>query len=290
MYNLFAYTRDPANRIVRFAFDQAVQTAMTAFLNQQVVSFDVDCEEVEFDGKYKPDDGEMLVINEFDDLDNLAHPIEAPLDIAVADPTNFSFDSIRALFFGKVEADGSVSVYLQSFDRRRVISDTGFSIFHARGVYKKIEGTGLTLDTKVAAKLNGSKLKFFSFFHVRQIFDMTSYYQEATDADIREFAKLEQVTVQNLDGLIAASDSWVRRKLWLIRESRILERVPPNDIKAIAAEFNIPVVYEHVDGEEKLKMPEEKKALKSLLRFLDEDYYKSPLSKTNFVTNSKRAV
>ena len=108
--------------------------------------------------------------------------------------------------------------------------------------------------------------------------------------NIREFAKLEQVTVLNLDGLIAASDSWVRRKLWLIRESRILERVPPNDIKAIAAEFNIPVVYEHVDGEEKLKMPEEKKALKSLLRFLDEDYYKSPLSKTNFVTNSKRAV
>jgi hypothetical protein len=290
MHNLFAYTRDPANRIVRFAVDQAVQNAMTAYLNQQIEDFDSDCDEVEFDGKYKPDDGEMLVINEFEDLDNLAHPIGAPLDIPVADPSNFSFDSIRALFFGKTEADGSVSVYLQNFDRRRVISDTGFSIFHAQGVYKKIEGTGLTLDTKVAAKLNGSKLHFFSFFHVRQIFDMTSYYQEATDADIREFAGLDQVTVANLDGLIAVSDSWVRRKLWLIRESRILERVQPNDIKAIAAEFNIPVEYQEVNGEERIKMPEEKKALKTLLRFLDEDYYKSPLSKTNFVTNSKRAL
>lgn len=290
MYNLFAYTRDPANRIVRFAVDQIVQVAMTAFLDQQIIAFDSDFEEVEFDGKYKPDDGEMLVISEFDDLDNLAHAIGAPIDVPIADPGNFSFDSIRALFFGKVEADNSVSVYLQNFDRRRVISDTGFSIFHAQGIYKKIEGTGLTLDTKVAAKLNGSKLKFFSFFHVRQIFDMTSYYQEATDADIREFAKLNQVTVRNLDGLIAVSDSWVRRKLWLIRESRILERVPPNDIRAIAAEFNIPVEYVQVDGEDRINMPEEKKALKTLLRFLDEDYYKSPLSKTNFVTNSKRAL
>ena len=31
-----------------------------------------DCGEVEFDRKYKPDDGEMLVINEFADLDNPA--------------------------------------------------------------------------------------------------------------------------------------------------------------------------------------------------------------------------
>lgn len=290
MYNLFAYTRDPANRIVRFTLDRPVQDAMTAFLDQQVALFDQECEEVNFDGKYKPDAGEMLVISEFDDLDNLAHPIGAPLDVPVAEPNNTSFDSIRALFFGQPEADGSISVYLQSFDRRRVISDTGFSIFHAQGVYKKIEGTGLTLDTKIAAKLNGNKLKFASFFHARQIFDLTSYYQEATDADIREFAGLNQVAVQDLDALIASSDSWIRRKLWLVRESQILERVQVNDIKAIAAEFNIPVEYEQFDGEERLKLPAEKKALKTLLRFLDEDYYKSPLSKTNFVTNSKRAI
>lgn len=290
MYTLFAYTRDPANRIVRFAVDREVQVPMTAYLDQQIARFDQECEEIEFDGKYKPDDGEMLVINEFDDLDNLGSAVLAPLDVPVANPKTFSFDSIRALFLGKEEADGTPSVYLQTFDRRRVISDSGFSIFHSQGVYKKIEGSGLTLDTKIAAKLSGAKLKFFSFFHVRQMFDMSSYYQEATDADIREFANLAQVSVANLDGLIAVSDSWVRRKLWLVRESRILERVQPDDIRAISAEFHIPVTYEEVDGEERLKLPEDKKALKTLLRFLDEDYYTSPLSRTNFLTNSKRAI
>ncbi len=232
----------------------------------------------------------MLVIDEFDDLDDLSLAVASPLNFPIADPVTLPFDSIRALFFGKTEADNSVSVYLQAFDRRRVISDSGFSIFHAQGVYKKIEGTGLTLDNRIAAKLNRAKLKFFSFFHVRQIFDMSSYYQEATDADIQSFVELKQVAAPEMEKLIAASDSWVRRKLWLVRESGILERVPLNDIKTIALEFNIHIDYEQVDGEDKIKIPEEKKALKTLLRFLDEDFYKSPLSKTNFVTNSKRAV
>lgn len=290
MYTLFAYTREPANRIVRFAVDHGVQAAMTAFLSQQVENFNSDHDEVAFDGKYKPDDGERLVIDEFVDLDDLSMAVASPLNVPIADPDTLSFDSIRALFFGMTEPDNSVSVYLQNFDRRRLISDSGFSIFHAQGVYRKIEGTGLTLDTKIAAKLNGGKLKFFSFFHVRQIFDMSSYYQEATDADIQCFAQLRQVAEPAIEELIAISDSWVRRKLWLIRESRILERVPPNDIKTIALEFNIPIEYEQINGEDKIKIPHDKKALKALLRFLDEDYYKSPLSKTNFVTNSKRAV
>lgn len=290
MHTLFAYTRDPGNRIVRFEVDRAVQAAMTSYLDAQATAFDGNQEEVAFDGKYKPDQGEMLVIDQFEDLDNLARAVESPLNVPVADPSSFSFDSIRALFFGRSEADAATSVYLQNFDRRRVISSSGFSIFHSQGVYKKIEGTGLTIDTKIAAKLTGQRLRFQSFFHVRQIFDMTSYYQEATDSDIREFAQLQQVRVADLDAFIEVSDTWIRRKLWLIRQSQILEKVSPTDIRAIAAEFQIPVEYEQTGGEERIRLPAERRALKTLLRFLDEDYYKSPLSKTNFLTNSKRAI
>lgn len=290
MYTLFAYTRDPRNRIVRFAVSHAVQASMTAYLTEQVEAFGAGCEEVLFDGNYKPDHGEMLVIEGFEDLDNLARVVAAPLDVPVADPTSLDFDQIRALFFGHQETDGSWTVYLQSFDRRRVISSAGFSIFHSEDTYKRIEGSGLTLDNKLAARLCGNKLFFFSFFHVRQLFDMSSYYQEATDNDIRQFAALNELHVENVDELMAASDAWVRRKVWLIMQSNILNRVPPNDIKAIAAEFNIAVEYVNQDGSEKVKLPGDKKSLKTLLRFLDEDYYKSPLSKTNYLTNSKRAV
>ena len=290
MYTLFAYTRDPGNRIVRFAVTHDVQTSMTAYLTEQIEAFGADCEEVPFDGNYKPDQGEMLVIEEFEDLDNLSKVVAAPLDVPVADPTSLDFDQIRALFFGHNEADGTWTVYLQSFDRRRVISSAGFSIYHSKDTYKRIEGSGLTLDNKLAARLRGTKLAFLSFFHVRQIFDMSSYYQEATDNDIKQFSALKELHVENIDELMAASDAWVRRKVWLVMQSNILGKVPPNDIKAIAAEFNIPIEYVAHDGREKIKLPGDKKSLKTLLRFLDEDYYKSPLSKTNYLTNSKRAV
>lgn len=290
MYTLFGYTRNPASRIVRFATSEAVQASMTEYLQRQVQAFNVDCEEVVFDGKYKPDQGEMLVIEEFDDIDSLAAVVASPLDCPVADPAELSFDQIRALFFGVQEEDGSWSVYVQGFDRRRLISSAGFSIFHSVDTYKKIEGTGLTLDNKIAARLRGSKLSFFSFFQVRQIFDMTSYFQEATENDIKEFAALQQLKVESAEELMAASDTWVRRKVWLVLQSGILQKVPLNDIKAIAAEFNIALDYVAVDGEERIQIPTGKKALKNLLRFLDEDYYKSPLSKTNFLSNSKRAV
>ena len=78
MYTLFAYTRDPGNRIVRFAVSQEVQESMTAYLKEQVQAFNGDCEEVAFDGKYKPDQGEMLVIDGFDDLDSLVKVVAMP--------------------------------------------------------------------------------------------------------------------------------------------------------------------------------------------------------------------
>ncbi|WP_310647035.1 Kiwa anti-phage protein KwaB-like domain-containing protein [Limnohabitans sp.] len=290
MYTLFAYTRDPGNRIVRFAVNNDVQTSMTSYLTSQVEAFGTGCEEVLFDGNYKPDQGEMLVIEEFEDLDNLSKVVATPLDVPVADPSNLDFDQIRALFFGHKEEEGTWVVYLQSFDRRRVISSAGFSIFHSKDTYRRIEGAGLTLDNKLAAKLRGTKLSFFSFFHIRQLFDMSNYYQEATDNDIKQFSELKELHVENVDALMTASDSWVRRKVWLVMQSNILNKVPSNDIKAIASEFSIPIEYVTKDGSEKIKLPGDRKSLKTLLRFLDEDYYKSPLSKTNYLTNSKRAV
>lgn len=290
MITLFAYTRDPGNRIVRFVVNNDVQASMTAYLAGQIEAFGADYEEVPFDGNYKPEQGEMLVIEGFEDLDSLAKVVASPLDVPVADPTSLDFDQIRALFFGQQEEDGTWVVYLQSFDRRRVISSAGFSIFHSKDTYKRIEGSGLTLDNKLAARLCGSKLSFFSFFLIRQIFDMSNYYQDATDNDIKLFAELKELHVENVDELMAISDAWVRRKVWLVMQSSILGKVPPNDIKAIAAEFNIPIEYVTQDGSEKIKLPSDRKSLKTLLRFLDEDYYKSPLSKTNFLTNSKRVV
>lgn len=291
MLNLFALTDDPTNRRVRFSLSQEVQTDLTALFTQQEADFsDSGQEEIQFDGKYKPDLGEVLVINGFDDIDDLADAVANPLSIPEVQPTPDTFDTIKALFSGHVDAGGSVTVLVQYFDKKRVISTNGLSIFHSSNVYKKIEGIGLTIDSKVTATIRDGALKFHSFHLLRQIFDMSAYYKEATDGDINDFATLPCLGISNVATLVANSDTWVRRKLWLISQSQILTKVPVCDIKAVAAEFSIPLETEHSDGIEKIKVPEAKRDLKTLLRFLDEDYYKSPLLQNRYITNSKRPV
>ncbi|WP_412501822.1 Kiwa anti-phage protein KwaB-like domain-containing protein [Shewanella chilikensis] len=288
--NLFALTSDPSKRIVKFELSSDVQNELTTYIKTQEATFDQHEEEIEFDGKYKPDEGEVLFIDGYDDIDDLSSAVENPLSAEVVEPSEDFFSEIKALFTGYTIDGGDVKILLQNFDRRRIISTNGLSIFHSSNVYKKIEGIGLTIDHKLTATLENGKLKFFSFHNTRQMFDLSEYYKVATDDDVTEFAALDIIKSENTDELIEMSDSWVRRKISLIQQSGILQNVPINEMKAVAIEFNIPFLTE-IDGtEEVIKLPDNKSDLKKLLRFLDEDYYKSPLSNTAFVTNSKRAV
>lgn len=291
MFNLFALTDDPANRIVRFSLSQEVQNELTAYLQEQEILFSNSIqEEIQFDGKYKPDIGEALVIENFDDIDGLVMAITNPLAVPEVDPIPSIFNQIKALFSGYIDQGSVATVLIQHFDKKKIISTNGLSIFHSANIYKKIEGIGLTIDSKLSALIKGGTLKFYSFHLLRQIFDMSEYYKEATDSDISEFSALQLIHASDLQNLISISDTWVRRKFSLIQQSQILENVPINEIKAVAAEFNIPFKTSNINGIEKIELPDTKAELKTLLRFLDEDYYKSPLSKTQCITNSKRAV
>lgn len=90
--NLFALTEDPANRIVRFSLSKDVQDELTFFLRDQETKFNNTAQdEIPFDGKYKPDIGEILVINNFDDIDGLAAAVKNPLTIPEVIPASDAF-------------------------------------------------------------------------------------------------------------------------------------------------------------------------------------------------------
>lgn len=289
LFNLFALTNDPENRVLRFSLSQEVQSDLTEYIKKQEASF-IECAQHEFlfDGKYKPDDGECLIINNFDDIDDLSDAISNPLGVSEILPNPSIFAGIKALFTGYVGDDGEKVVLLQNFDKRKIISSSGLSIFHSGNVYKKVDGVGVTIDSRLSAIIKGSSLKFFSFHSVRQIFDLSQYYIEATDSDISDFASNKAVEIKDLTLFIEVSDTWIRRKLALIRQSGILEKVPVSFIKAVAAEFNIDLETKKEGEVEIIILPENRADIKKVLRLLDEDYYKSPLSSQHYITNSKR--
>lgn len=287
---LFAYTKEPSSRVVRFELDAAVQPELRAFWNSQIDTFNCNEELISFDGNYRPETGELLYIDNFDDIDGLAEAAADPSKIPKVEGDDELLGSVKALFVGRQE-EGQWVVYLQAFDRRRLMSVRGFSIFHDKTVFKRIESAGLTLDNRIAAKLVGKRLYFRDFFYARQIFDLSSYYQEATDADIQRFAEVPEIKVPDLEKFRLASDSWVRRKIWLIQQSTILQEVPMAKLKEVAAGFDLTIESEiGEDGFERIVIPEGRREIKNLLRYLDEDYYKSSLTSRSYRTNSKKLL
>lgn len=288
---LFALTSVPDRRVVRFALSHEIQESVTNYIASQAKSFVSSYdEEFKFDGKYKPDEREVLYIDNYDDIDKLSEAISRPLSVHEISSDEASLQSVKAIFSGLEKDDGTIDVYLQNFDKRRIISSAGFSLFHSDNVFKQITGVGLTLDTKLAAILNSEKLIFHSFFAVRQIFDLSAYYREATDADIDEFLDAGILYSENKGKIKNISDGWVRRKVALVQQSQTLDNKSVNELKAVALEFGITLISETIGGVERIVLPDNKTDLKEMLRFLDEDYYKSPLSEQNYVANSKRLV
>ncbi len=203
LFNLFAMTSDPAKRIVRFELSSTVQDDLAAYIKSQENEFELPTEVIHFDGKYRPDRGEVLLIDNYDEINSLSNAIVNPLSIEVVEPTESFLGDIKALFTDYTLESGEVKILLQNFDKRRFISTNGLSIFHLSNVYKKIEGIGLTVDSKLTVILEGGKLRFVSFFTARQIFDLSDYYKEATNDDINVFSSSDAVRVTNKDGLIA---------------------------------------------------------------------------------------
>jgi hypothetical protein len=48
--------------------------------------------------------------------------------------------------------------------------------------------------------------------------------------------------------------------------------------------------FRRIDGRETIYLPRDKAAIKTTLKFLDEDYFEAPLSHRTCVTNSKKYV
>jgi len=288
--NLFALTREGSRRIVRIPLSAEIQQEIGQTFTSQESEFRASGEEqIAFDGKYKPDDGECLFIDDYDDIDDLHGAIANPLGVPEIAPTTSEFEAIKALFVGTSDSTKRIAL-IQSFDKRKIISNKGLSIFHAANVFRKVEGVGLTLGASLSAILENKKLSFFNFYSARQIFDLTQYFKEATDEDLREFAASDLVKVEDLTNFVTSSDTWVRRKVALVMQSGILEKIELEATKKAASLFGINVTTE-VQGEKVvLVLPQTKAELKKVLRFLDEDYFQSVLSSTPHLSNSKRRI
>lgn len=285
MITLFALTKDPSDRILKLSLDQSLKKEVKdLFLKGKYNFLDGVINHVDFDGKYKPEDNELLKINDFIDIDGIFNAVSNPRSINDFIPNVSTLFQTKAIFTCLDPASTNKEILIQYFDKRKILSTVGLSIFHDKNTYKKVDGHGITIDENLTAILTEDSLIFKSFHWARRVFDLSDYYKEATDTDIKAFSQLSTIDIPDLKKFIDIADSWMRRKINLIGQSQILTMVPLHIIESVAKEYKIDINVVN----QKIQINADKKKAKELFRLLDEDYYKSPLSQQYYLTNSKK--
>lgn len=284
--NLFALTSNSAARILRFPLSNELQQEITDIFKSQKKDFLKNVVNIiDFDGRYRPDEGELLVIKNFVDPDALRDIVKNPIGVEQFDPKTHSLETVKAIFAGCPEVNDQVLIQL--FEQRRLLSTKNVAIFFTGNTFELMNNSGLSLDNRLLAILDGSDLKFQSFHFLRRVFEVDDYFKEATAAEVKTFATHPVLSTSNIVAFEAAASSTVRRKIALILQSGILDRHPVAHIAATAKQFKVDIKISE-DG--KILLPENAAELRRLLRFLDEDYYESPLTQTQYVSNSKRVA
>jgi hypothetical protein len=288
--NLFALLDDSQIPVRRIPLTAGLSTELAALFTAQEAELTVDRQAIEFTGSYNVDVGEIFTINDYPMPEAISNAIGNPLTCPVLD-LNSETHRIKALFTG-VWGEQDQAVSFQVFDSGKLLKK-GVTIIGSGDTYKKLEEPGLVLQDKLTARFEGGTLSFISYHNTKRFLDLSDYYREATNADLDEFAGSELFEFENQDSFKLNADSIVRKKIALLQKNKVLENLSVNEIRTVADNFNQELPEEHhitinTNGDGKLIIPEDKKQLKELIRFLDEDYVTAPLTKRKCLTNSKK--
>lgn len=288
--NLFALIDDDKAPVKRIPLTASLSRELAAMFATQEQELIADTSPITFIGSYNVDQGEIFKIDDYPLPQHLISALENPLTCNILDLSDGT-GKIKALFSGTWQSNEK-SVSFQVFDSGKLLKQ-GITIIGSGDTYRKLEDPGLVLQDKITAQFKDETLYFKSYHNTKRILDLSRYYIEATDSDLDEFADNELFEFESIETFKENADSVIRKKVALLQKNNVLNGLSIQDIQQVASNFNQELPEDHhitvnvnVDG--KLVIPEGKRELKELIRFLDEDYVTAPLTKRKCLTNSKQ--
>jgi len=277
------------NPVQLLEVNKTTQMAICRSFANSIVPLLTEKQMVSFDGSYKPSEDEGLFISNFHLPEAITDAVRNPLGLQT-----FTYDidaepDIRAVFIGeRTEADNTevFTVAFQRFRKEQYLSTKKFSLFYDNDTFVLENRWGIGITDNVDCIFTQSELRFSSYFYARQIFDLSEYYRSATDAEVLSFGGIELLSIADHTQFHAMADTWVRRKIAAINDSGVLKNNTAAKIKKLAASCGLEVTVEN----KKLIIPADKKKLKEILGFLDDEVYKGAFTEETYITNSKRKV
>ena len=288
--NLFALVEDEQSPIRRIPLTADLGVELTQIFASQQSEFLSNKTEITFSGSYNVDNGEIFTIAEYPLSDAIGSALANPLPCQVLNLNNETH-RIKALFTGHW-SNNNKAVNFQVFDSGKLLTK-GLTLIGSGNNYKKLEEPGLILQDKLTAHYANGILYFSSYHNTKRFLDLSEYYREATDTDLDAFVETELFVFEDESSFKENADSIIRKKVALLQKNEVLKNLTVTDIQTVANNFNqaLPAEYHiqiTIDAAGKLVIPQDKKQLKELIRFLDEDYVTAPLTKRKCLTNSKQ--
>lgn len=283
--NLFAACRiNKELKAKRVHLDRSVQQDIETIFRDQEADFRQDVtDEVDFDGDWKPEPNEFLTIDVPQEAQIFVDAINSnAVSIPSIDTKEFGQEGIKALFTG-FSNNGSTKVLIQQFSSRQMLSNK-FALVFQGNAFRRLVDQAFTLDTSLTCILEDGKLKFKSFHKMRSIIDLSDFYREATETEVRSFAKHPTFKVADVERFLSQSDQTIRKLIHSVTRMETLDNYSAKAIKEAAKDVKMDIAMK----KRRIVMPESRAEVKILLHFLNDGLYEAPLSKQRYVTNSKK--
>lgn len=264
----------------------SVQAQIEHIFDEQEQKFrDGIVNEVPFDGSWKPDEDEVLVIDVPSQaqlfIDCISVNASSLPDLNTA---SFLAEGVKAIFTGKL-VSGAPKVLVQAFSSQQAL-EKKFALLQQGNSFRRITEPAFTLDTELSFIIEDGKIKFKKFSKLRTIINTFDIYKEATEQEVRDFAAHQFIDVADVSGFVGNTNQVLRRMIRGVSNSQVLDTVPVPQIQSAASNTNLSIQVSNG----KIVLPTDKSELKEILRFLAECRYTGPLSGATYVTNSQRRV
>lgn len=289
MFNFFAYVKIENNEFVikRIPLSRNLQQNLSDSFRERLSQFFPDDKGniFNFDNNihYKLERDELFVIENFEMAPDIISAISNPVNIENISESDY--EKIKAIFCSTKLSNGEYEIIFTTFDSRKIIKSSRWKtiLSYSEGTFTDIESKMIIIEEKIDALFKDSNLYFHSFANAKKIFGelVNEYYREATDEEVEEFSNNlfeSPIPVEFID--------FISRKLifGIIKEGiPKVQRV----VQIGRDKFGIEL---ETNEEGKLRIPENKKDFKRLLKLLNDDLLESPLTNTKYETNSKRRI
>lgn len=282
-------TGHTVDEIYRLDMDAKTQQEIVETFANGIKELTEEKTKISFDGSYKPNDDEYLVIENFRLSDEIKDAIRNPIGVQGFMKENGKYPEIKAIFVGIREENSKgeqFKVAFQRFKKEQYISTAWYNLFFDKDTFLQEKRFGISISDVVDCFVFDNELCFSSFYFTRQIFDLNEYYRSATDIEVKAFSKNSKLLIEDAEAFEVMANTIIRRKIALINDSKVLEKFSANEIKKEAKAVGIDIDVR----DKKLVIPNDKDKVKIILGFLDEEAYKGPFSKNTYLANSKRKL